>query len=85
MMPQSKPAIIGTAVAVWLDAFRVIVAMPLVAGVAFVILFLFSFTLWISRIWRRQSAALLGVALAACGSDAVRVCGGGFAHLSGQS
>jgi hypothetical protein len=46
-MPQSKPAIIGTAVIAWADAFRVIVAMPLVAGVAFVILFLLQFTLWI--------------------------------------
>ena len=46
-MPQSKPAIIGTAVIAWEDAFRVIAAMPLVAGVAFVILFLLSFTLWI--------------------------------------
>ncbi len=46
-MPQSKPAIIGTAVIAWIDAFRVIAAMPLVAGVAFLILFLLSFTLWI--------------------------------------
>ncbi len=46
-MPQSKPAIIGTAVIAWIDAFRVIAAMPLVAGVAFLILFLLSFALWI--------------------------------------
>jgi hypothetical protein len=46
-MPQSKPPVIGTAVIAWADAFRVIAAMPLVAGVAFVIVFLLSFTLWI--------------------------------------
>ena len=46
-MPQSKPAIIGTAMMAWADALRVIVAMPLVAGAAFVILFLLSFTLWV--------------------------------------
>jgi hypothetical protein len=47
IMPQSKPPVFGTAVTAWADAFGVIVAMPFVAGVAFVILFLLSFTLWI--------------------------------------
>lgn len=50
-MPQSKPAIIGTAVTAWEDAFRVIAAMPIVAGIAFVILMLLSLaTSWLSPI-----------------------------------
>lgn len=47
-MPQSKPPIIGTAVVAWADAFRAITAMPLVAGVALVILILLSLaTSWL--------------------------------------
>ena len=37
-----SPPIIGTAVTAWEDAFRVIAAMPLVAGIAFVIVILLS-------------------------------------------
>jgi len=48
-MPQLKPPVIGTAVAAWADAFRVIAAMPLVAGIAFVIMILLSLvTIWIA-------------------------------------
>ena len=47
-MAQTKPPIIGTAVTAWEDASRAIGAMPLVMGIAFVIVLLLSFaSFWI--------------------------------------
>jgi hypothetical protein len=47
-MAQTKPAIIGTAVTAWEDAFRAIGAMPLVAGTAFAIVILMALaSFWI--------------------------------------
>jgi len=48
IMAQSKPPIIGTAVTAWEDAFRAIAAMPLVIGIAFIIVILLSLaSFWI--------------------------------------
>ncbi len=44
MTTQTKPAIIGTAVTAWGDAFRAISAMPLVAGIGLVIVIVLSFS-----------------------------------------
>jgi hypothetical protein len=46
-MPTTKPPIVRTALIAWRDAFRVIAAMPIVAGIAFAILILLS----LANIW----------------------------------
>ncbi len=47
-MPATKPPIIQTAGLAWRDSFRVIAAMPIVAGIAFAILILLSLvSVWI--------------------------------------